>query len=169
MNFRNDKEVEEGAAYMVYLKRKLKIFQAALSLVSNDPRNKEAMHVRVFTASKYAPYMEKLKNKLCDLTGLDLSFAEVDMIYTVILEGAKANNKKELRKLEILKHRRELRAVNKAIGLEDDDAHLEAITRLMLGINPLDKDQEEQAKNDGILTDEDEEFFKALDRNTEDA
>lgn len=162
MNFRNDKEIQEGAAYMTYLKRKEKIFQAALSLISKTTEHKEAMHIRVFSSSKYAPYMEKLRNKLCELTNLDLSFAKVDMIFSVLIEGSKVNNKIDLRKLEILKHRRELEGVNELLGLENDVAHMDTITKLMLGINPLKKEEVERAKETGVISDDDEEFFRAL-------
>jgi len=162
MNFRSDKEVQESTPYMTYLKRKEKVFQAALSLIPKSAEHKEAMHVRVFSASKYAPYMEKLRDKLCELTDLDLSFVEVDMIFSILIDGSKNNNKVDLRKLEILKHRRELEGVNELLGLENDVAHMDTITKLMLGINPLKKEEVKRAKETEVISDDDDEFFIAL-------
>lgn len=142
MNFRNSDDEKEGSSYKIYLERKVKVLLAAHD-IAKSPQSREKMHAKITAAGIYSSYMEKMKQAVSDKIGIDISYAELDIIFPILLDGARRNNIELLRTHDAIKHMEELSSVNRLLDLKNDLDHFKTITKLVLGIDPLEKLPEE--------------------------
>ena len=138
MNFRNtdSKDSKEGKSYLNYLDRKYDVFLKTLCIMLPEEEAKTSLEY-LKVSMLYAPYMEKLKLALEEKTGLQISYEEVDLVFGHILTIVRNKYKTTLRQFEVDKHMLELHYVNQFLDLADDTDHLDAITSVMFGQNPL--------------------------------
>lgn len=143
MNMRADvKERPKGSDYMDYLKRKEKICVAAHKTLGINEETTERVRKEVIAAGLFADYMEDLKKAVEKRLDIEISYAELDIIFPTISNICAARGRQLTKKIEseakVATYLTHMRLVNKQFDLEDNEKHKAVVTQLVLGNDPTD-------------------------------
>lgn len=145
MNFRNQEDETPGLSFEKYTRRKERLMITLAKGIGMQEAGVEVLKAKIRAAKRYSPYMEKLKIKIEGMIGEGISYQELDLLFPMLSDLGKQLAFKDINEkrvgFEVNAAFMNLQAMNRALGLETDPAHLEVLKSLVDGSIADNKDR----------------------------